>query len=385
MLQPCCFRFYLADLKKNIFVISTGPDWWVKIGDFGISKRVMEGFTGLQTFNGMPAFTAPEVYERLWGPSPESATSGSDYCPEIDIWALGVITYYLLTGKFPFSGKSDLLEYYQGHSILPFDSSHSPVSPEATSFLASMMAANPADRPTARDALDCVWLIPMLLDSLPDNPVQIAPATQDIAMTAAAPKQKIPSTTQYVLQPGEIDLTPGAPKHSSRTERAQQMQTSLGIDGDTYKQLIDTLNSAKLTGFTNPIANPSQLYNGHPPADTDSIAPSQSSESQPSKLAHHTSHTQRISEKPTSVDIPSYNRRRSDAAPIPISELSHVTPVAGSPTSRSPSTSIKNSSDRFSEKIRWASRSIMPKPNRRSQDHAPTSPISPNPRYLRFT
>ncbi|KAJ6180643.1 hypothetical protein N7519_011104 [Penicillium mononematosum] len=245
-----------------------------------------------------------------------------------------------------------------------------------------MMSASLADRPTARDALDYTWLIPMLQDSLPD---QTAPAIQDTAMTATAPKQQIPSTTQNVLHPGKIDLTPGAPKHSSRTERAQQMQTSLGIDGDTYKQLIDTLNNAKLTESPNPITNSSQLYNGHPTADTESIAPSRSSESQSSELAFHASHTQRISEKPTSVDLPSYNRRRSDAAPIPISELSHVTPVVESPTSRSPSTSIKNGSDRFSEKIRRASRSIMPKPNRRSQDHAPTSPISPNPRYLRFT
>ncbi|KAJ5866146.1 hypothetical protein N7534_000699 [Penicillium rubens] len=378
--------FTHGDLKpQNIFALSTGPYWWVKIGDFGISKRVMEGFTGLQTFNGMPAFTAPEVYERLWSPSPESTTLESDHCPGIDIWALGVITYYLLTGKFPFSGKTDLLEYYKGHSILPFDSSHSPVSPEATSFLASMMAANPADRPTARDALDYAWLIPMLQDSLPDNPVQTAPAIQETAMTTASPKPQIPSTTQDVSHPGEIDLTSGAQKHSSKTERAQQMQTSRGVDGDTYKQLIDTLNNAELTESTNSVTNSSQLYNGHPPADTDSMALSRSSESQSSELALHASHTQRISEKPTSVDLPSYNRRRSDTAPIPISELPHVTPVVESRTSRSPSTSIKNGSDRFSEKIRWASRSIMPKPNRRSQDHAPTSPISPNPRYLRFT
>ncbi|OQE94913.1 hypothetical protein PENNAL_c0003G08676 [Penicillium nalgiovense] len=136
------------------------------------------------------------------------------------------------------------------------------------------MAANPADRPTARDALDYAWFIPMLQDSLPGNLDQTAPAIQDTVTTAAAPKQQIPSTTRDVLHPGEIDSTPDAPrKHSFRTERAQQMQASLGIDGDTYKQLIDTLNSAKLTKSTDPITNSSQLYNGHPSADIDSIAP----------------------------------------------------------------------------------------------------------------
>lgn len=367
-------------------MLSTGPDWWVKIGDFGISKRSMEGLTGLQTFNGMPAFTAPEVYEQLWGPSPESAASGSDYCPEIDIWGLGVITYYLLSGKFPFSGKSDLLEYYRGNSILPSDSSHSPVSPNATSFLASMMAASPADRPTARDALDHAWLIPMLQDSQPDSPYRTTPAIQDTAKGADASNPQIPSTTQDFLHPGEIDLTPDAPrKHSFGTERTQQMRTSLGIDGDMYKQLIDTLNDAILTPTTSPITNSNQIYNGHPSIDTDSIAPSQSSDSRPSEPTLHTSHTRTVSEKLPSVNLPSYNRRRSDDAPIPISELSRVTPVSGSPISSSSSTSISNSSNRFSERIRRVSRGIMQKPNGLARDHVPTSPISPNSRYLYFT
>ncbi|KAJ5185374.1 hypothetical protein N7472_010214 [Penicillium cf. griseofulvum] len=315
--------FAHGDLKpQNVFVLSTGPDWWVKIGDFGISKRVMEGFTGIQTFNSRPAFTAPEVYEQLWGPSPETATSGSDCSPEIDIWGLGVITYYLLTGRFPFSGKNDLLEYYTGNSILPFDSSHSPVSAEATSFLASMMAPNPADRPTARDALDYAWLIPMLQDDPPpDNPNQTTPATQD--PVGAASKSQTSSATQDVLLPGEIDLMPDVPKkHCLRTELAQQMQNSLCIDGDTYKQIVDAVNNAKPTPTRTTMTNSVQIHNGHPHTDTYSIAPSQSSDPQSIEAALHASQPQNIAEELPSVNLPSYNRRRSDAAPIPISELS---------------------------------------------------------------
>ncbi|KXG46890.1 uncharacterized protein PGRI_036360 [Penicillium griseofulvum] len=369
--------FAHGDLKpQNVFVLSTGPDWWVKIGDFGISKRVMEGFTGIQTFNSMPAFTAPEVYEQLWGSSPESTMSGSDSSSEIDIWGLGVITYYLLTGRFPFSGKTDLLEYYKGNSILPFDSSHSPVSPEATSFLSSMMAPNPADRPTARDALDYAWLIPMLQDDpQPHSPDQPTTATQD--PVEAASKSQTSSATQDVLLPGKIDLTPDVPKkHTLRTELAQQMQNSLCIDGDTYKQIVDAVNNAKPTSTRATMTNSVQIHNGHPPTDTHSIALSQSSDLQSIEAAHHTTQPQNIAEE--FPNLPSYNRRRSDAAPIPISELSYVAPAPGSPTSRSTSTSTRNGSDRFSEKIRRASRNIMPKPNRFSQDHGPTSPISPN-------
>ncbi|KAJ5382812.1 hypothetical protein N7517_000723 [Penicillium concentricum] len=98
------------------------------------------------------------------------------------------------------------------------------------------MAANPADHPTARDALDYAWLIPMLQDDSQPDPDQTNSATQDTI--EATLKSQTLSATQDLLS-GEIDFIPDAPrKHRFRTERAQQMRTSLGIDGDTYKQLI---------------------------------------------------------------------------------------------------------------------------------------------------
>jgi serine/threonine protein kinase len=38
------------DLKpQNVFVVQKSPDWWIKIGDFGISKRIGENTTSLHT------------------------------------------------------------------------------------------------------------------------------------------------------------------------------------------------------------------------------------------------------------------------------------------------------------------------------------------------
>ena len=76
------------------------------------------------------------------------------------------------------------------------------------------------------------------------------------------------------------------------------------------------------------------------------------------------------------TNLSSYNRRRSYAAPSPN--------LRGLACNNYLSTSIRSGSDRFSEKIRWASRSVVPKPYRRSRNRAPTSPISPNPRYQHF-
>lgn len=44
---------------------SRGPDWWVKVSDFGISKRVEEDLTALRTLTGALDFLAPEILARL--------------------------------------------------------------------------------------------------------------------------------------------------------------------------------------------------------------------------------------------------------------------------------------------------------------------------------
>jgi len=54
--------FAHRDLKPaNILVVRRHPDWWVKIADFGISKRTTEELTALRTLKFTPAFAAPEL------------------------------------------------------------------------------------------------------------------------------------------------------------------------------------------------------------------------------------------------------------------------------------------------------------------------------------
>lgn len=182
-------------LQKNIFVQSTGPDWWVKIGDFGISKRVLEGLTGLQTLNGTPAFMAPEVYQQIWESSQGKQESDLDFTPEVDVWSLGVITYYLLSGKLLFSGQSDLLAYYKWEAGLPLESvAQHRVSPDASMFLGKTLAATPAERLTARDALDHAWLVPLLQDSDPegDQPTSTINNTKGVPSPPATKPTKFP-------------------------------------------------------------------------------------------------------------------------------------------------------------------------------------------------
>jgi hypothetical protein len=79
------------DLKPaNIFY----DDGYVKIGDYGLSKHISVSQHSGQTVSvGTVHYMAPEI------------GSGS-YTKAIDIYALGVILFEMLTGRLPFSGSS---------------------------------------------------------------------------------------------------------------------------------------------------------------------------------------------------------------------------------------------------------------------------------------
>ncbi|KAJ5218020.1 uncharacterized protein N7498_000119 [Penicillium cinerascens] len=148
--------FAHRDLKPaNIFVFRKSPDWWVKIGDFGISKRFNDS-DGLQTWVGTPGFLAPEV--RFLDPYyKEDDGIESSYTEKVDIWALGVITFYMIFYKFPFGTKqsTSLKQYLQGAPLsLPL----LPVSEECSDFIKAAMAPKPSKRLSAKEATQHDWL-----------------------------------------------------------------------------------------------------------------------------------------------------------------------------------------------------------------------------------
>ena len=337
--------------------MSQGPDWWVKIGDFGISKRVLEGLTGLQTLNGTPAFTAPEVYQQIWN-ARENKLNNMDFTPEVDIWSLGVISYYMLTGKLPFSGQSDLFSYCKEETSLPLECmAEQNTTPEASLFLKKTLAANPAYRPEAKDLLDHTWLIPLLQESDPEEErLNSSTSPTDESMIPQPLQIQSPHSSQDVMLQGTINLP--VPNPPTVPKLPLPSPTSLGIDGDTYKHIVASAA---------PLLNPNHPAM-HPDIDIissiQSHSHSESGHNEPSARRQHTKQPSQLSDMSPGDSLPPYTRRRSDAAPIPISDLTYQTPKSGSPAS-----SVRNSSDRFSKKFRRVSRDMVPKRSRHSRDH----------------
>ena len=105
--QQCCDVLTAAhdegvihrDLKPDNLMLMPGPKdrFMVKVLDFGIAK-ISDDETGPMTETGA-IFGTPEFM------SPEQAR-GDSALPQSDLYALGIILYYMGTGRLPFSGKN---------------------------------------------------------------------------------------------------------------------------------------------------------------------------------------------------------------------------------------------------------------------------------------
>lgn len=146
--------FAHRDLKPaNMLVVCKGPEWWVKIADFGISKRAIEGLTALRTLAGTPAFAAPEVLGFF-----QSGDRDYSYTNSVDMWSLSVITFLILTGETLFRDQRRLGQYVAGRFAFPSDSLFANnVSKEGHDFIRTLMTPNPENRPDSRSSLQHPW------------------------------------------------------------------------------------------------------------------------------------------------------------------------------------------------------------------------------------
>ncbi|WP_433928517.1 serine/threonine-protein kinase [Sorangium cellulosum] len=87
------------DIKpENIFLVEGEREPFVKVLDFGIAKNTVEEaerLTVTGAIMGTPHFM-----------SPEQMAGGARVGPHSDLWALGVVAYFCLTGQTPFNGAT---------------------------------------------------------------------------------------------------------------------------------------------------------------------------------------------------------------------------------------------------------------------------------------
>ncbi|XTI95272.1 WD40 repeat-like protein [Cenococcum geophilum] len=150
--------FAHRDLKpQNIFVVQKPPQserWWVKIGDFGISKRVQNEDTALRTQTGTPHFQAPEIRGFI-----DEDDESSGYSNAVDMWSLGCVVYYISARKVPFLRLSAIRKFCQGALPFPKESLYPRISETGIEFIKRLLVPQPTQRVSAKNALKDPWIM----------------------------------------------------------------------------------------------------------------------------------------------------------------------------------------------------------------------------------
>jgi serine/threonine protein kinase len=146
--------------------------WWVKITDFGISKRIEDSLGAPSTVRGTPQFIAPELFGSFVTSTGQAAVSVNPYAA--DIWALGEIAFQMLTKQPSFKSVFQLLQYAHDSQNNPFPVSllmRYNISAIGQAFVSSLMSVSPERRLTVVQALEHQWIKQLRLSYSSPRPV----------------------------------------------------------------------------------------------------------------------------------------------------------------------------------------------------------------------
>jgi serine/threonine-protein kinase len=142
------------DIKPaNLFTCRLGMDHdFVKVLDFGLVKKVDgmlfegdENLTQARSTSGTPAYMPPEI-----------ATGDQTVDGRADLYALGCVAYYLVTGELVFEGATPMrviMHHVQTEPVPPSKRTELPVPPDLDRAILLCLEKDPARRPQTAEEL----------------------------------------------------------------------------------------------------------------------------------------------------------------------------------------------------------------------------------------
>ncbi|KAJ3475006.1 hypothetical protein NLG97_g9611 [Lecanicillium saksenae] len=231
-------KFAHRDLKPaNVMVVRGAPQWWVKLADFGLSKKLGKSEVFMSN-GGTPPYMAPE---RCYSSGPGSSSRGCTYA--VDLWATGCIAYRLVVGVVPFPTdeafptEGALFKFCRDESHFPLKPlTESNVGDSCISFIKALLTISPIERPSAVDALGHAWITSVASTDYPTSELQdpdiqwnsdidsfldIPPSVDTAAKSPTKLLPAAPRQTEPVVEEPEGDEG-GASGHADGSAAAQR-------------------------------------------------------------------------------------------------------------------------------------------------------------------
>lgn len=136
------------DVKlENILLVNKDDPGEVKLIDFGMSALFTDDSNTFGDLVGSPSYIAPEVFRGRHG-------------REVDIWSAGVVLYMLLSGSWPFNGKTteEMFANIQYARLDITSTVWQNISTNAKDIVCGMLARTPKWRLTASEFLCHPWM-----------------------------------------------------------------------------------------------------------------------------------------------------------------------------------------------------------------------------------
>jgi serine/threonine protein kinase len=184
----------------------------VKLADFGIAKATEQSsITQVGSVLGTAAYLAPEQ------------ARGEEAGPSADLYALGVVTYQLISGRLPYEATSltELALKQQQERPPLLDTLVAAVTPELADAVATALALDPRDR--YKTALEMGHALSNGAKGIPQAGGQarrgragIAPTSQATTVLASTRRSSSPAPTVAVRRPRQGPARAPAPVQTTR-------------------------------------------------------------------------------------------------------------------------------------------------------------------------
>ena len=138
------------DIKpENILLSNNSSNYNIKLIDFGLGIILGPNEKSEQPF-GTVSYVSPEVL------------CGEKYDKSVDIWCIGILTYFMLAGKLPYDDPDDNENEIARQTIndpIPFiEEKWNIISDEAKDFVRKCLEKDPKKRINIKEILKHKWL-----------------------------------------------------------------------------------------------------------------------------------------------------------------------------------------------------------------------------------